>query len=183
LPAAMRPLVSTPWIWSKGCCGGGAMRGVLDLGLDNLGLGKLFSADLDEVGVAVEAEDLAAGGGDAEGTPCGLVEESDGGVAYGLEAGEAVLDLGLELGFGGFVCLRGGELDFDVVFLGDAGDMGAGGFEVGGDCDGADEAEVDDVAGEDGVVAVAEREENVGLGEHAGLMISVSRRCWSGGRC
>jgi hypothetical protein len=29
-----------------------------------------------------------------------------------------------------------------------------------------DEAEIDDVAGEDGVVAVAEREEDVGLGEH-----------------
>ena len=56
----------------------------------------------------------------------------------------------------------------------DAGDLGAGGFEVGGDYDGADEAEVDDVAGEDGVVAVAECEEDVGLGEHAGLMISAA---------
>jgi hypothetical protein len=141
-------------------------------------VGNLFSADLDEVGVAVEAEDFAAGGGDAEGSPGGLVEESDRGVAHGLKAGEAVGDLGFELGaevgFGGFVLLCGGELDFDAMFLGDAGDVGAGGFEVGGDGDGADEAEVDDVAGEDGVVAVAEGEEDVGLGEHAGLMISGS---------
>ncbi len=136
-------------------------------------VGNLFSADLDEVGVAVEAEDFAAGGSDAEGSPCGLVEESDGGVAYGLEAGETVGDLGAEMGLGGFVSLRWGEFDFDGVFLGDAGDVGAGGFEVGGDCDGLDEAEVDDVAGEDGVVAIAEREEDVGLGEHAGLMISL----------
>ncbi len=103
-------------------------------------VGKLFSADLDEVGVAVQAEDFAAGGGDAEGRPCGLVEESDGGVAYGFEAGEAVCDLGAEVGFGCFVCLRWGEFDVDAVFLGDAGDVGAGGFEVGGDRDGADEA-------------------------------------------
>ena len=59
------------------------------------------------------------------------------------------------------------------MFLGDAGDVCAGGFEVGGDGDGADEAEVDDVAGEDGVVAVAEGEEDVGLGEHLWLMISL----------
>jgi hypothetical protein len=142
-----------------------------------LRVGKVFSADLDEVGVAVEAEDLAAGGGDAEGRPCGLVEESDGGVAYSFEAGEAICDLGAEMGFGGFVFLSGREFDCDDVFLGDPRDMGAGGFEVGGDRDGADEAEVDDVAGEDRVVAVAERDEDVGLGEHAGLMISgcVSR--------
>src|SRR3982074_2343751 len=128
LPAAMRPLVSTPWIWSKGCCGGcdaGVGRGAL-----GLRVGKLFSADLDEVGVAVEAEDLAAGRGDAEGRPCGLVEERDGGVAYGFEAGEAICDLGAEMGFGGFFFLSGREFDFNDVFLGDAGDMGAGGFEV-----------------------------------------------------
>jgi hypothetical protein len=41
------------------------------------------------------------------------------------------------------------------MFLGDAGDVGAGGFGVGGEGDGADEAEVDYVAGEFGVVAVA----------------------------
>src|SRR5882757_4981582 len=103
LPAAMSPLVSTPWIWSKGCCGGcgvGIMSGAL-----GLRVGKLFSANLDEVGVAVEAEDFAAGGGDAEGSPCGLVEESDGGVAHGFKAGEAVGDMGAEMGFGGFVFL------------------------------------------------------------------------------
>src|SRR5882757_4166923 len=164
LPAAMRPLVSTPWIWSKGCCGGcgaGMMRGAL-----GLRVGKLFSADLDEVGVAVEAQDFAAGGGDAERSPCGMVEESDGGVAHGFEAGEAVGDLGAELSFGGFVSLCWGEFDLDGVFLRDAGDVGAGGFEVGGDRDGVDEAEIDDVAGEDGVVAVAEGKEDVGLGEH-----------------
>src|SRR5207253_8723110 len=101
LPAAMRPLVSTPWIWSKGCCGGvgvGITSGAL-----GFRVGKVFSADLDEVGVAVESEDLAAGGGDAEGSPGGLVQEGDGGVAYGFEAGEAVCDLGAEMGFGGFV--------------------------------------------------------------------------------
>src|SRR6266481_2454411 len=164
LPAAMRPLVSTPWIWSKGCCGGcgaGITSGAL-----GFRVGKLFSADLDEVGVAVEAEDLAAGGGDAEGSPCRLVKESDGDAAYCFEAGEAVCDLGAEVGFGGFVCLCGGEFDFDGVFLGDVRDVGAGGFEGGGDYDGADEAEVDDVAGEDGVVAVAEGDKDVGLGEH-----------------
>jgi hypothetical protein len=138
-----------------------------------LRVGKVFSADLDEVGVAVETEDLAAGGGDAEGSPCGLVEESDDGLAYGLEAGETIGDLGAELGLGGFVGLRGCEFYCDAVFLGDAGDVGAGGFEVGGDRDGADEAEVYDVAGEDGVVAVAEGRQDVGLGEHAGLMISL----------
>jgi hypothetical protein len=137
----------------------------------------VFSADLDEVGVAVEAEDLAAGGGDAEGGPCGLVEQDDGGVTDGLEACQAVGDLGAEVGFGGLVFLCGGELDFDAVFLGDAGDVGAGGFEVGDYGDGADEAEVDDVAGEDGVVAIAECEEDVGLGEHAGLMIAAAGWC------
>src|SRR5258705_7795817 len=125
LPAAMRPLVSTTWIWSKGCCdgcGAGITSGALGLRVD-----KVFSADLDEVGVAVEAEDFAAGGGDAEGSPCGLVEESDGGVAYGLEAGEAVCNLGAEMDFGGFVFFRWGEGDFDGVFFGGSGGVGGGG--------------------------------------------------------
>jgi hypothetical protein len=89
------------------------------------------------------------------------------------------------MSLGGFVFLCGGEFDVDAVFLRDARDMGAGGFEVGRDHDGADEAEVDDVAGEDGIVAVAECEEDVGLGEHAGLMISLASspgRVWFGGR-
>ena len=92
------------------------------------GFGQVFSADLDEVGVAVEAEGLAAGGGDAEGSPGGFVEESDGGLADGFEAGEAVDDLGAELGFGGFVGLGGGEGDLDAVLLGDAGDAGRRGL-------------------------------------------------------
>src|SRR5437868_12263591 len=158
-PAAIRPLVSTPWIWSKGCCGGFGV-GITSGALGFL-VGNFFSADLDEVGVAVEAEDSAAGGGDAEGRPCGFVENSDLGAAYRLEAGESVGDLGAELGFGGFALLGGGEFDLDLVFFGDAGDVGAGGFEVRRDGDGVDEAEVDDVAGEDGVIAIAEREENI----------------------
>ena len=89
-----------------------------------------------------------------------------GGVADGLEAGEAIDDLGLELGVCGFVGLGWGEVDLDFVFLGDAGDVCAGSFAVGCDGDGADEAQVDDVAGENRVVTVAESEEDVGLGEH-----------------
>src|SRR5258708_16476097 len=117
LPAAMRPLVWTVWMWSKGCCGGGG-AGMTSGGFGlRVGMGSL--ADLDEVGVTVEAEDLATGGGDVEGSPCGVVEERDGGAAYGFEAGEAVGDLGFELGvemgFGGFVFLCGGELDFDAM--------------------------------------------------------------------
>ena len=37
--------------------------------------------------VAVEAEGLAAGGGDVERCPDGLVEEGHFGLAYGFEAG------------------------------------------------------------------------------------------------
>lgn len=48
----------------------------------------------------------------------------------------------------------------------DARNVGAGGFEVRGDGNGVDEAEVDDVAGDRGIVAVPERCEDVGLGEH-----------------
>src|SRR5580704_14891478 len=112
LPAAIRPLVSTPWIRSKGCCGG-AGAGITS-GALGFRVGNLVSANLDEVGVAVEAENLAAGGGDAEGSPCGVVEESDGGMAYGFEAGEAISDLGLELSVGGFVGLRGGEVNLNL---------------------------------------------------------------------
>ena len=123
-------------------------------------------ADLDQVGVAVEAESFAACWGDVEWRPDGGFEECDGGAAYGFEAGEAVCDLSDELGLGRFIGLGGGEGDFDDVLLRDAGDVGAGGVEVAGDGDGVDEAEVDDVAGEDGIVAVAEGLEDVGLGEH-----------------
>ena len=51
-------------------------------------------------------------------------------------------------------------------FCGTPGMPAAGGVGVGRDGDGADEAEVDDVAGEFGVVAVAEGGEDFGLGEH-----------------
>ena len=90
-------------------------------------------ADLDEVWVAVEAEDLAASWGDVEWRPDGSVEEDDGCAADGLEAGEAVDDLGLELGGLGLVGLGWSEFDVDQMFLGDTGDVGAGGFGVGRD--------------------------------------------------
>src|SRR5437764_11252033 len=150
-PAAMRPLVSTPWIWSKGCSGGGgvgmtrrvfalepedSVLGNLVLGnlvlgslvLGNLGFGNLLSADLNEVGVAVEAEGFAAGGGDVEGSPCGSEEESDPGLAYGLEAGEAIGDLSAELRLGGFGGLGWGGIDVALGAYGEAGPVGAGGF-------------------------------------------------------
>ncbi len=79
----------------------------------------------------------------------------DGGVGDGLEASEAVLDLGAGLGFGVVGGVGEGEGDGDAMFWGDAGDVGSGGVGVRGDGDGADEAEVDEVAGERGVVAVA----------------------------
>ena len=88
VPAGTRPLVSTPWIWSKGWMGlvvARAWRAVA------LGFGWAWcSADLDQVGVAVEAEGSAACGGDVLGVQAGSVEEGDVGVADGLEAGEAV---------------------------------------------------------------------------------------------
>jgi hypothetical protein len=87
-------------------------------------------ADLDEVGVAVEAEGAAASGGNLLRAPCGLIEESDLRVAYGLDACEAVGDLGAELGFGGLGCVRGSDLDFDDVLLRDAWDVGAGGLRI-----------------------------------------------------
>lgn len=96
----------------------------------------------------------------------GRVQEGDGGAADGFEAGEAVGYLCAELGGGGFFGLGGGDGDFDDAFLRDAWDACAGGFGVGGDGDGVDEAEVDDVAGEYGVVTVAEGVKDVGLGEH-----------------
>ena len=117
-------------------------------------------ADLDEAGVAVETEDATAGGGDLLRGPRSAVDEGDGGLADGFEAGEAVGDLGVELCFGVVRGAGQGEGDGDAMFLGDAGDVGAGGVEVGGDGEGAEEAEVDDVAGDDGVVAVAEGAED-----------------------
>jgi hypothetical protein len=93
-------------------------------------------------------------------------------LAYGFEAGEAVDDLGAELGVGVFACLCGSDFDFDAVFLGDAGNVGPGGFAIRGYLDAVDEAEVDYVAGEGGVVAVAKGDEDVGFGEHLFLMIT-----------
>ena len=84
----------------------------------------------------------------------------------GLEAGEAVNDLGAEVGFCGFGGMGWDEIDVDDVFLRDAGYAGAGGFAVGGDGDGLDEAEVDDVEGKLGVVAVAKSGVDVSFGEH-----------------
>jgi hypothetical protein len=82
------------------------------------------------------------------------------GAADGLEGGEAIFDLGGELGCGvGVVRVFGrgeGEPDVDAVAGWDSGDAGAGGLGVGRDGDVVDEAEVDDVAGDFGVVAVAE---------------------------
>ena len=61
------------------------------------------AAYLDEVGVAVQAEEAATGGGDALGGPGGLIEKNYLGGQDGFEAGEAVLNLGGELGVGSFV--------------------------------------------------------------------------------
>ena len=118
------------------------------------------SAELDEIRVAVQAEEAAAGGSDVVWDPAGGVEEGDVGVADGLEASEAVNDLGGQLGFGRFVGGGEGEGDRDAVLARDAGDVGAGGFEVGGDGEGAEETEIHDVAGNGGVEAVAEGGEN-----------------------
>ena len=59
-----------------------------------------------------------------------------------------------------------GQGDVNAVAGWDSGDVGAGGFGVEGDGNFLDEAEVDDVAREDGVVAVVKGVEDVGLGEH-----------------
>ena len=123
-------------------------------------------ADLDQVRVAVEAEGLAARGRDALRSPCGFVEESDCGVTYGFDAGETIGDLGAKLGISGIVIIGWSEGDLDVMFFGDAGNVGAGRLEIGRDDDGSDEAEIDDVAGERGIVAIAEGGEDVGFGQH-----------------
>src|ERR1700733_1532271 len=122
--------------------------------------------DLDEAGVAVEAEDAAAGGGDVFGRPGGRGEDRYCGLGDGFETGEAVRNLGAEVGLGGFGGGGGDKVDLDDVFLRDAGDVGAGGFEAAGNGEALDEAEVDDVEGELGVIAVAEGGADVGFGEH-----------------
>src|SRR5215469_6663508 len=132
--------------------------------------------DLDQVGVAVEAEYAAADGGDLEWAPGGFGDEEDLGVAGFFEAGEAVLDLRGELGgclFGG---VGEGQFDLDTMFLWDARDTGAWSVGVGGDGDGADEAQVDDVAGERGVEAVAQSVQNVRFGQHQ-QVLSPRQKC------
>ncbi len=63
------------------------------------------------------------------------------------------------------VFLRGeGEIDRAAVACGDAGDVGSGGFAVLFEMNGADEAEVDDVAAQVGVEAVLESGEDGGFG-------------------
>jgi hypothetical protein len=123
-------------------------------------------ADLDEAGVAVEAEDAATGRGYVLRCPDGLGEDDDAGLGDGFEACEAVDDLGAEVSFCGFGGVGEDEVDVDDVFSRDAGDAGAGGFAVWGDRDALDEAEVDDVEGKLGVVAVAEGGADVVFGEH-----------------
>jgi len=93
-------------------------------------------------------------------------EECNRNSGDGLEAEEAIFDLGEELGGGGVV---GGGCD-----KGDGGEEArdqAGGFGVGGESRVADEVEVDDVALQ--VVAVAESVEEVGIG-HEGLVGGVA---------
>jgi len=86
----------------------------------------------------------------------------------GFEAEEAVFDLGGELGVGGFVGGGGGEAEGGEVAGRNAGDVGPGSVEVAGEVGGADEAEIDDVAVQAGVVAVAESLEEVSVGHKAG---------------
>ena len=135
---------------------GQGWRGERDRWSGLFGAGWHGLAELDEVAVAVQAEGAAAKRGDVDGGPGGLVEEVDLGAADGWNAGEAVEDLGAEVGFDGVVLLGGGEGYGDAVARGYAGDAAARGCWVFEDGEGAEEAEVDNVAGEGGVVAVAE---------------------------
>ena len=107
------------------------------------------------------------------GRPGGRGDEDDGGLTCFFESGEAILDLGGDL-HGRFVGGTGqGEFYIDAVLLRDSGDSCAGSFGVRLDRDGADEAEVDYVAGEHGIVAVAQGGEDVRLGKHRGLFRGV----------
>lgn len=130
------------------------------------GGGEGRSRDLHEIGVAVETKEPAACGGDALRVPARFLENHDGGLADSLKTSETVADLGFHLGFGGFGRVGEDEVNGDASFLRDAGDAGAGCVRVGGDGGVENEAEVDDIAGEIGVVAVAESTEEVGFGEH-----------------
>jgi len=98
--------------------------------------------------------------------PGGRGEDRYGGLGDGLEAGEAVDDLGAEVGFCCFRWMGWDQADVDAMFLRDAGDASAGGIEIRRDGDALDEAEVDDVEGKLGVVAVAKSGVDVSFGEH-----------------
>jgi hypothetical protein len=114
------------------------------------------------------AEARAAFRADAAGIPGRLAEEGDVGAADGVEGGEAVLDLGDERGVFGRDYLGEDEGDRDAMAGWDAGNACAGGVGIGGYGDGVDEAEVDDVEGVSGVVAVAEGRKDEGFGEGGG---------------
>jgi hypothetical protein len=89
-------------------------------------------------------------------------EEGDFDVGDGLEAEEAIFDLGKELAVGGLVGGGGVEGDAGEVAGGAVGeDAGSGG--VGGEGGGLDELGVDDVA-LGGGVTVAEETEEVDVG-------------------
>jgi hypothetical protein len=126
-------------------------------------------ADLDKVGVAVEAKDAASGGSDVLRRPGWRVEDVDVGMGDGLKPGQAIGDLSAEMGFCGFSRVRGDEVDADVVLLRDAGDAGAGSVEVRCENDALDEAEVDDIAGKVRVVAVAQGGQDIGFVEHVSV--------------
>ena len=79
------------------------------------------------------------------------------------------MNLGNELGCGwrvGVLWCGEGERDVDAVARWDSGDAGAGGVGVGREVDRVDEAEIDDVAGDFGIVAVAEGFADGGFGKH-----------------
>lgn len=128
------------------------------------GHGRL--ADLHEVRVAVEAEDFAAYRGDALRAPGRSGQDADGALAYCLETGETISDLSGDVGCGILGWVGEDEFDRDAGALGHTGDAGAGCIGVGRDGDGEDEAEVDDVARQIGIVAVAEGVSKLGFGEH-----------------
>ncbi len=90
-------------------------------------------------------------------------KEGDFDAGDGLEAEEAVFDLGGELEVGGVVGRGGVESDAGEVAGGEVGDGRAGGGGVGGEGGGVDEVGVDDVVAGGGV-AVAEEVEEVGVG-------------------
>jgi hypothetical protein len=74
-------------------------------------------ADLNEVRVAVEAEDTASGGGDVLGRPRGGVKDVDGRVGDGLESREPIGNLGAEVGFGGVGSMSSDQIDVHDMLL------------------------------------------------------------------